>query len=157
MQDALSILVGVAALFGGAMAQKIANCPGRIIDCSNLRPATQYTVASGVFLNDISDCFGVPICTLGAANNIANVNMIKAGETFQIPKQICLTDDCPATCPDGQWSYHIITAGETFQSIANKLGGGVTTEQIVKLNPDRVPTQLQPGMGVKLPVCAGPF
>ena len=60
-----------------------------------LETAQKYVVQSGDSLSAISDKFGVSMRDIKAANNIVNVNKIRAGQTLLLP------GDEPAAEPDG--------------------------------------------------------
>jgi LysM repeat protein len=72
---AVVVAVAIVALAGTTTGQAHAATTGQ----------HSYTIASGDTLSGIGSEFGVSVATLVAANNIADPNLIYAGETIVIP------------------------------------------------------------------------
>lgn len=94
--------------------------------------STTYTVKSGDTLFAISAKFSVTVDAIVKLNNIANPNLISAGQVLQIP---------PLT--------YTIKSGDTLWAIANKFG--VTVDAVVHLNGIANPNLISAGQVLQIP------
>jgi membrane-bound lytic murein transglycosylase D len=68
----------------------------------SLDDAQKYVIQSGDSLSVISDKFGVSIADIKAANNISNVNKIRAGQTLLLPGEPAAAEPEPAEQGGGE-------------------------------------------------------
>lgn len=102
-----------------------------------------YTVVAGDTLGEIAADFGVSIANLVAWNNIANKNVIAAGQKlrFRAPKK--------ATPAKASTDTYIVKAGDALSKIAAKYG--TTTAELQKLNGISNPNKIYAGQKLKVP------
>lgn len=98
-----------------------------------------YTVKSGDTLGEIAADFGVSIANLVAWNNIANKNVITAGQKlrFSAPKKTASTET------------YVVKAGDALSKIAAKYG--TTTAELQKLNGIKNANVIYAGQKLKVP------
>jgi len=90
-------------------------------------PAVFHVVQQGEGLNEIADKYGVNAGVIAEANNIANRNLLRAGQELVIPG---VTSRQAALARGG--TVHIVQLGESLSSIAQSYG--ISAETIVTLN-----------------------
>jgi LysM repeat protein len=83
----------------------------------------EHVVAWGETINIIAARYGVSVEDIVAANNLANPDLIRAGDVLIIPG---------ASAPAPQPGVHIVRQGETLQSIASMYG--TTVDAIARAN-----------------------
>jgi len=83
----------------------------------------EHVVAWGETINIIAARYGVSVEDIVAANNLANPDLIRAGDVLIIPG---------ASAPAPQPGVHIVRQGETLQSIASMYG--TTVDAIAMAN-----------------------
>jgi len=98
---------------------------------------TTYTVQPGDTLGVIASRFGVDVAALAAANGIADVNLISAGQVLVIPGA---ESRLPAVGA---------RPGESLADVAARLG--VPAEQLAALNQMEPAERLFPGQPVQIP------
>lgn len=98
---------------------------------------TVHIVQPGESLYRIGLRYGVSIAILAQANNISNTSQIFAGQSLVIPD---LTNAIENPLVAAEPTTHVVQAGETLASIANRYG--LTTAQLAQINnianPDRI-------------------
>src|SRR5687768_5056731 len=106
-------LLAMLAVFGtAATAQQTAQAAQQ-----------NYVVQPGDTLFRISLRFNTSVAALAAANNIANVNLIYAGQTLVIPgggtpPTPVPGQPTPVPCPPGGGGTYVVVPGDTLASIA---------------------------------------
>src|SRR5204862_8091814 len=88
----------------------------------------KYTIESGDTFTSIAAKFGISVQAIEAANPGVNPNTLKIGQVINIPSGAAGPDHPPP--PTGKYT---IQAGDTFTSIAAKLG--TSAQEIQALNP----------------------
>ncbi|MCO6445369.1 MAG: LysM peptidoglycan-binding domain-containing protein [Anaerolineae bacterium] len=92
-----------------------------------------YTVQYGDTLYRISLRFGVSVTAIAQRNNIANINLIYAGQRLVIPGGGGTTPPQPTSAPGGGTpSVYIVVRGDTLGRIAQRFG--TTVSAIAQLN-----------------------
>ncbi|NDJ52861.1 MAG: LysM peptidoglycan-binding domain-containing protein, partial [Chloroflexi bacterium] len=97
-----------------------------------------YTVARGDTLREIAVAHNVSIEAIIAANNLANPNMIYAGQQLIIPQATVEVGD--TVSPTGT---HVVQVGEQLGRIAQQYG--VTLSDLLALNNIPNPDQIEVG------------
>ncbi len=102
-----------------------------------------YTVQSGDIPLTIANQFNVPVEFLLASNNITDATRLRVGQELIIPAY------------EGEYfSYpvvlHEFLEGDTLLSIAIRYGSSV--KDILAINPDLVPSAIEPGQIVAVPI-----
>lgn len=121
----LGICLGVALLLGLGSGQARAQTP------------ETYTVQPGDTLGEIATRFGIPLAELAAANNIADVNVLTAGQVLTLPGQ------------GSAGSAVAARPGDTLPQVAARVG--VPVSQLAALNSTTATARLFPGQPVRLP------
>ena len=100
--------------------------------------STTYVVQPGDSLTRIAQRFGTTVDAIQRANNIANPNVIFAGQTLIIPTG-GTTPTPPPTQPGTPTTY-VVRAGDTLGGIAQRFGTTVDAIQRANniSNPDRI-------------------
>jgi len=101
-----------------------------------------HTVLWGETLSGIARRYGVTVADIVAANNLANANLIYAGQKLLIPVET------------GAYTEHIVVAGETLSAIAAKYG--VTYWDIVRRNGIANPNLIYVGQKLIIPTPGAP-
>lgn len=125
---------------------------------------TTYVVRYGDTLYRISLRFGVSVSALAQANNIANINLIYAGQTLRIPSGGTTPLPTPvpgATSVPGGTTTYIVVRGDTLGRIATRFGTTVAAiaqaNGITNINLIFVGQRLTiPTGGVIVPTPGGP-
>jgi LysM repeat protein len=91
-----------------------------------------HVVQYGENLFRISLRYGVPMNTIAARNNIANVNLIFAGQTLYIPTGGATTPTPVPTTPPGEETQYTVRPGDTLSRIARQFN--TTTTAIAQRN-----------------------
>ncbi|GIL08625.1 MAG: hypothetical protein BroJett033_1360 [Chloroflexota bacterium] len=98
---------------------------------------TVHIVQPGESLYRISLRYGISVAILAQANNISNASQILSGQSLVIPDLSSAVEN-PLIAAEP--TTHVVQAGETLQSIANRYG--LTTDQLAQINnianPDRI-------------------
>lgn len=102
-----------------------------------------YTVVAGDTLGEIAADFGVSTANLAAWNNIANPDVIAAGQKlrFSAPKK--------TTQAKASTETYVVKAGDALSKIAAK--HGTTTEELQKLNGIKNANKIYAGQKLKVP------
>lgn len=127
---ALLALLLAALLCGGLMGTIGAGT-------AQAQSPTTYTVQPGDTLGVIATRFGVDVTALAAANGIADVNLISAGQVLVIPGA---ESDLPVVAA---------RPGESLADVAARLGAN--PEQLAALNQMEAAARLFPGQPVQIP------
>jgi LysM repeat protein len=114
---------------------------------------TTYTVQYGDTLYWIAVRFNTTVSALAQANNIANPNLIFAGQTLVIPTG---TQPTPPPAATGtpqpcQQVTHVVQRGEYLASIARRYN--TTVSAIVQANNIANPNLIFPGQTLIIPTC----
>ncbi|EFQ27803.1 LysM domain-containing protein [Colletotrichum graminicola] len=115
-------------------------------------------VKAGQTLTAIAERFHSGICDIVSLNKLENPNVIFPGQELLVPVDVCNPDNTScitpvgeATCvKDGPATY-VIASGDTFFTIAQKLG--ITTDSLTGANPGVAPQSLKAGQVINVPVC----
>lgn len=98
---------------------------------------TVHIVQPGESLYRIGLHYGISVAILAQANNISNTSQILSGQSLVIPD---LSGAVENPLIAAEPTTHVVQAGETLQSIANRYG--LTTAQLAQINnianPDRI-------------------
>ncbi|KAN0096592.1 hypothetical protein V8E51_015397 [Hyaloscypha variabilis] len=130
---------------------------GQVIQLA--QPASTYTIVAGDTFTSIATRFGTSVAALEAANTGVNPNDLQIGQQINIPS----SNSGPAPVPSPQpqpapvptptpapsSGTYVIQAGDTFTSIAAKLG--TTVAALEAANPSLTPTDLQIGATIIVP------
>lgn len=109
-----------------------------------------YTVAPGDTLTSIAAKLGTTVVALESANPGINPNDLQIGARISTPVPIASPPPQPTPAPaPPQASTYIIVAGDTFTTIAAKLG--TTVAALESLNTNLTPTNLQVGASIIVP------
>jgi LysM repeat protein len=119
-------------------------------------PATgTYTIAPGDTLTSIAAKLGTTVTALESANPGINPNDLQIGAQISTPVPSVSPAPQPTPPPaPAQASTYIIVAGDTFATIAAKLG--TTVAVLESLNPNLTPTNLQVGASIIAPSNSAP-
>ena len=99
-----------------------------------------YTVQTGDSIESIADHFGVTGATLIERNNLSAGERLTRGQILRIP----LPDDPPVT--------HVVSAGDSLQSIAARFG--ITVQALMAENNILSESHLIPGQTLHIPAAA---
>jgi LysM repeat protein len=99
-------------------------------------PEDTYTVQSGDTLFAIASQFGTTVSAFVEANNLADPNVIFAGQVLVVPDD----DEAPDAEPGNGYISHTVEPGDTLFSLANE--HGTTVQAIVDANH---PAAIGPG------------
>lgn len=105
---------------------------------------TTYTVKAGDTLYSIAQRFNTTVAKIAAANNIANVNLLRIGQVLKIPA----TSTAPTPPPATSTTY-TVKAGDTLYSIANRYN--TTVAKIAAANNITNVNLLRIGQVLKIP------
>jgi murein DD-endopeptidase MepM/ murein hydrolase activator NlpD len=108
-----------------------------------------YIVAPGDTLSRIAARYQVTVAELAAANHLADVNRIRAGQTLVIPRSA----SSPVT-PSGGSIPHRVQAGETLSILAARYG--TTVAALVQANGLTDPDRLAVGQLLLVPTAVAP-
>ncbi|KAJ0162292.1 Intracellular hyphae protein 1 [Colletotrichum tanaceti] len=118
----------------------------------------KITVEAGQTLTTIAQQFRSGICDIARLNNLADPNVINAGQELIIPVDLsnpdntsCLVPVATAPCVNGGPSNYTIKANDTFNSVAQALR--ISTDALIGANPGVVPENLQIDQVIQVPVC----
>lgn len=100
----------------------------------------EYVVRWGDTVHIIARRYGVSVQDIVAANNLANPDLIRAGDVLIIPG---------ATAPSPQPGVHIVRRGETLRSIARLYG--TTVDAIARANGIVNPDFIYVGQRLTIP------
>lgn len=104
-----------------------------------------YTVVGGDNLSRIGKRFGVSAAAIAKANQLANPNLIRAGQSLVIPGGAM-----PAAPPaQGPGATYTVVKGDTLGAIAKKHGTDVAT--MIRINQLRSARLIRPGQVLNLP------
>ncbi|QHJ72408.1 polysaccharide deacetylase [Planococcus halotolerans] len=107
---------------------------------------TTYTVKAGDTLYSIAQRFNTTVAKIAAANNIANVNLLRIGQVLKIPG----TSTAPTpTPPPATSTTYTVKAGDTLYSIANRYN--TTVAKIAAANNITNVNLLRIGQVLKIP------
>lgn len=106
-----------------------------------------YTVVEGDTPLAIAYEYGVPVELLLAANDIADPTLLQVGDQLLIPPSEGLTQGVPIILYD-------LAAGDTLLKLASKFGSSV--KDILAVNPELIPSALEIGQTVAIPVIFAP-
>jgi LysM repeat protein len=147
----------IAAKFGLTVAAIEAANPG--VNPNNLQvgqviqlvqPASNYTIIAGDTFFSIATKFGISVAALEAANPEVSPTDLQIGQQISIPSSTSSVPvPTPAPTPAPSTGTYIIQAGDTFTTIAAKLG--TTVEALESANPTLTPTNLQIGASIVVP------
>ncbi|KAH6722921.1 hypothetical protein BKA61DRAFT_648166 [Leptodontidium sp. MPI-SDFR-AT-0119] len=120
--------------------------------------ASRYTVQAGDTFTSIAEKLGTTVAALQAANPGVNSNNLQIGAQLVIPSSTTPTQPAPPApapqpqpAPSGKYT---IQSGDTFTTIAAKLGTSVTALQAA--NPGINPNALQIGVQISVPTASTP-
>ncbi|PMD30661.1 carbohydrate-binding module family 50, partial [Hyaloscypha variabilis F] len=116
---------------------------GQVIQLA--QPASTYTIVAGDTFTSIATRFGTSVAALEAANPGVNPNDLQIGQQINIPS----SNSVPTPTPAPSSGTYVIQAGDTFTSIAAKLG--TTVAALEAANPSLTPTDLQIGATIIVP------
>lgn len=102
-----------------------------------------HVVQPGESLSEIATAYGVDPGTIAAVNNIANRNLLRAGQQLIIPG---VTQQQAA---ERRGTTHVVQAGESLLSIANQYG--VTIGDILQVNAITNPDEIYVGQELIIP------
>jgi LysM repeat protein len=107
-----------------------------------------HVVRRGETLRDIAALYGVTWRDIAAANNLANPNLIFAGQELVIPT--------PGTNPiiNQPTRVYVVQRGDTVRDIAFR--NATTVEAIAEVNNLANPSVILPGQELTLPAVGGP-
>lgn len=105
----------------------------------------QHVVAWGETIQLIASRYGVSADDIVAANNLADPNLIRAGDVLIIPG---------VSAPSAEPGVHIVRRGETLRSIANAYG--TTVDAIARANGIVNPNYIWVGQRLTIPGGASP-
>jgi uncharacterized protein YkwD len=106
-----------------------------------------YTVEEGDTPLAIAQEFEVPVELLLAANEIIDPTLLQIGQQLLIPPSEGLTQGVPIILYD-------LGDGDTLLGLASKFGSSV--KDILAVNPNLIPSSLEQGMTVAIPVIFAP-
>lgn len=112
--------------------------------------ASNYTINAGDTFFSIATKFGISVAALEAANPGVSPTGLQIGQQISIPSSTSSVPvPTPAPTPAPSTGKYIIQAGDTFTTIAAKLG--TTVEALESANPTLTPTNLQIGASIVVP------
>ncbi|TKJ31852.1 MAG: hypothetical protein CEE40_00580 [Chloroflexi bacterium B3_Chlor] len=100
----------------------------------------EHVVAWGETISLIASRYGVTAEDIVAANNLANPNLIRAGDVLIIPG---------VSAPSPQPGVHIVRRGENLRSIANMYG--ITVDALARANGIANPNYIWVGQSLTIP------
>jgi uncharacterized protein YkwD/nucleoid-associated protein YgaU len=106
-----------------------------------------YIVEEGDTLLAIAQEYDVPVELLLAANEITDPTLLQIGQQLVIPPSEGLTQGVPIILYD-------LEAGDTLLGLASKFGSSV--KDILAVNPNLIPSALEEGMTVAIPIIFAP-
>lgn len=137
---------------------------GQVIQLAHSASTSTYTIVAGDTFTAIAAKFGTSVAALEAANPGVSPTGLQIGQQISIPSG---TSNIPAPAPTPQpqptpvpptpvpsIGTYVIQAGDTFTSIAAKLG--TTVAALESANPTLTPTNLQIGASIVVPSSTGP-
>lgn len=113
-----------------------------------------YTIKSGDTLGQIAQRFGIDSATLAQYNNIADANMIYAGDTIQIPTYGSAEEqevEPTETEPQNDATATVLPGEGFWQVAARTLGDGNRYIELAQYNGLDLNTTLYEGMTLRLP------
>ncbi len=102
-----------------------------------------YTVQAGDTFFNLARRFNTTVDSIRRTNPGVNPDRLAIGQLLCIP-----TDDPSIKCPPGTTPYEI-RAGDTFYSIARRVG--ITVDALIESNPGVNPDRLQVGQIICVP------
>ncbi|KAE9371643.1 carbohydrate-binding module family 50 protein, partial [Stipitochalara longipes BDJ] len=130
---------------------------GQVIQLA--QSASTYTITAGDTFSSIAANFGISVAAIEAANPGVNPNDLQIGQQIIIPSSGDASTPTPAPqptpvptpapAPVPSTGTYIIQTGDTFTSIAAKLG--TTVAALEAANPTLTPTNLQIGATIIVP------
>jgi LysM repeat protein len=111
-----------------------------------------YTIQAGDTLTTIAAKLGTTVAALEIANPGINPNNLQVGAQISITSTTPLSN--PQPTPNPTSTTYIIQAGDTFSSIAAKLGTSVAA--LESANPSLTPNDLQIGASIVVPSSSVP-
>ncbi|MEM8707882.1 MAG: LysM peptidoglycan-binding domain-containing protein [Actinomycetota bacterium] len=116
---------------------------------SSASVADVHVVTAGETLSIIAARYGASVAALVDANELADPDLIRAGETLRLTApHPSTTDDPPATETHGT-TAHTVAPGETLFSIA--IGHGVSVDALVDANDITDPDRIRAGVTLAIP------
>lgn len=106
-----------------------------------------YTVAEGDTPLAIAYEYNIPVELLLAANEITDPTLLQVGDQLLIPPSEGLTQGVPIILYD-------LAEGDTLLGLASKFGSSV--KDILAVNPELIPSSLEVGQTVAIPVIFAP-
>lgn len=106
-----------------------------------------YVVQSGDTLAKIAGRYGTTVSALVATNNIANPNVIYAGQVLVLPN--CTTTPPPTPTPPPSTTTYVVQPGDTLGEIAQMYG--TTVSELAALNNISNPNLIYAGQVLKVP------
>lgn len=121
---------------------------GQVIQLA--QSASNYTINAGDTFFSIATKFGISVAALEAANPEVSPTGLQIGQQISIPSSTSSVPvPTPAPTPAPSTGTYIIQAGDTFTTIAARLG--TTVEALEGANPTLTPTNLQIGASIVVP------
>ncbi|KAK2000959.1 hypothetical protein LX36DRAFT_653795 [Colletotrichum falcatum] len=125
------------------------SCPGPVVD---------YVVKANDTLTTIANKYQSGICQIAKLNSIADPNYILSGATLKVPTMVCEPDNTScmakagtAVCVTDKPATWTVSKGETFYTIAQKLG--LDYHFLMAANPNVEPESLDAGQVINVPIC----
>lgn len=106
-----------------------------------------HTVQSGEYPLAIAAQYDIPVEILLSANSITDATRLQVGQVLRIPPHEGVSLGFPVI-------LYELTSGDTLVGIASRFGSSV--KDILAVNPELAPAQLQPGQTVAIPVIFTP-
>ncbi len=117
-------------------------------------PGGTYTVAKGDTLSRVARRTGVSVKVLAAANGIADVDRIRAGQVLEVPKEgeaerVTVPALPSAVVVVGGGRVHRVVGGDTLIAIANAYG--TTVAELAATNGLKNPNRIRLGAQLQVP------
>ncbi len=112
-----------------------------------------YSVRSGDTLSGIASRYNTTTSALAKANNIANPNLIRAGQKLTVPGGSTKAG-ATAAAPRASGGTYTVKSGDTLSGIAQR--HGTTTSALAKANNISNPNLIKVGQKLTIPGSSGP-
>jgi membrane-bound lytic murein transglycosylase D len=113
----------------------------------------EHKVTSGNVLGQIARRYGVTSRSIQQANNLANANRLRVGQTLRIPPVSGETLQTQTAAAPVQSQFHVVKAGQTLSGIAQL--HSVSARQIANANQLANANTLRAGQRLRIPSASG--